>query len=209
MNSRPIRPSRLWYAVAGVLLAGAVTCVVLGVLSLVSLPGEVRQFQRVTVPGQTQVTFTEPGTYVVYLEGPGLSEAPASGTVNVLIQPASNGPPVEVRRSQGSSSYSMAGHEGRSVGSFRVDQPGTYWLIAGPATDSGITHVAVGRGLARSMALPFILLPVGLLLLGPAALVVAVVTAVFRYRARRAPPTPPANVWPAPVTMPGTQWRPH
>lgn len=206
MNSQPIRPSRLWYGLAGGLLAGTVICIVLGIYYFSLMPGKAQQLQRVTVPGQARVTFTEPGRYVVYIEGPGVSEGPSIGTVNVLLHPLDNGSPIAVSPSQGSwSSYNMAGREGRSIGSFRVDHPGTYVLAAGVATEPGITHVAVGRDLfLETIFLGVALLLIGFLFLG-AALAVGVPTAVLRHYARRAPQRPLVNVWPAPTAMPGPQ----
>jgi len=204
MNSRPIRPSRLWYGLAGGLLAGALACVVLGIYYVSLMPGKVQQFQRVTVPGQARVTFTEPGRYVVYAEGPGVSEGSATGTVNVFLYPSGNGPPITVSPSQGGwTSYTIAGREGRSIGSLRVDQPGTYVLVAGETTNPAVTHVAVGRGLfLETVFLGVALLLLGLLFLS-AALAVGVTTGVLRYgNARRAPPRPPANIWPPPMAMP-------
>jgi hypothetical protein len=66
-----IRPSRLWYVAASLLLAGAVTCLALGVASFFGLNRQIQDFQRVSVPGQGLVTFSHPGEYVLYVEGPG------------------------------------------------------------------------------------------------------------------------------------------
>ena len=87
MSVQSIRPSRLWYWVAGVLLAGAVILIVFAVLGFVSLTGQVKDFQRVEVPGRAELTFAEPGGYVVYLEGAGLSDASDTGTVHVQVEP--------------------------------------------------------------------------------------------------------------------------
>src|SRR6266571_1899925 len=69
--SRPLRPARLWYWVAGGLLAAAVICITLGVVGLFSLNRQIKEFQRVAVPGRSEVTFAQPGGYVLYLERPG------------------------------------------------------------------------------------------------------------------------------------------
>lgn len=69
--SRPLRPARLWYWVAGGLLAAAVICILFGVAGFFSLNRQIKEFQRVALPGQSQVTFAQPGGYVLYVERPG------------------------------------------------------------------------------------------------------------------------------------------
>ncbi|MGE5830600.1 MAG: hypothetical protein ACM30G_19860 [Micromonosporaceae bacterium] len=185
MNSQAIRPSRLWYAVAGGLLAGALTCLVLAIIGLVSLSRQVEQFQRVTVPGQAEVVFTESGRYLIYLEGPGISTRSSTGDVPVALQPTNGGPPIEIHQFQGGyRTYHLAGHEGVTAGFLHIDQPGSYQLSAGEATRPGITHVAVGRDIVGGIFAPVVLLIAGVIL-GLAALAVGLVTAVRRYYARR------------------------
>jgi hypothetical protein len=48
----PIHPQRLWYWVAGCLLAGAATCIALGVAGFVGVDNQIQDFQRVAVPGR-------------------------------------------------------------------------------------------------------------------------------------------------------------
>jgi hypothetical protein len=62
-----IRPSRLWYVLAGFLVAGAVACLGVGVSSIFALNRQIQDFQRVSVPGQAQVTFSHTGGYVLYV----------------------------------------------------------------------------------------------------------------------------------------------
>src|SRR5260221_13132562 len=64
----PIGPSRLWYWIAGCLLAVAVMCVTLAVAGFLSLNRQINGFQRVPAPGHGEATFTPPGVYVLYAE---------------------------------------------------------------------------------------------------------------------------------------------
>src|SRR5258708_408832 len=64
----PIGPSRLWYWIAGCLLAVAVMCVTLAVAGFLSLNRQINDFQRVPAPGHGEVTFTQPGGYGIYAE---------------------------------------------------------------------------------------------------------------------------------------------
>ncbi len=64
----PIRPSRYWYLIAGGLLAAAVTCLTVAVIGMFSWDRQIQDFQRVPVPGQGEITLTQPGEYVLYVE---------------------------------------------------------------------------------------------------------------------------------------------
>jgi hypothetical protein len=191
MNSKPIRPSRLGYAVAGGLLAVAMICIVFAVAGFISMDRQIQHFQRVAVPGETQVTFTEPGRYLVYMEGPGMADDhPAPAHVTVRLEPVNGGPPISVESTNGQTSYQMGGYEGRSVGSFRIGQPGVYRLSADGPTSPSITHVAVGGSIVGDIAVSAVLI-VAAILVGLASLAVGVITAVRRNNARRATPEIP------------------
>ena len=79
-GSPPIRPSRQWYWVAGGALAAALICSALAVAGFFSLNRQIKDFQRVAVPGQAEVTFAQPGGYIVYLERPGQCCSLAAGS---------------------------------------------------------------------------------------------------------------------------------
>jgi hypothetical protein len=87
-RSPPIRPSRRWYWVAGCVLAGAAICLVLAVAGFFSLNRQIIDFQRVRVPGQGEVTFAQPGGYVLYVERPGHCCSVAAGSGVPLRFPA-------------------------------------------------------------------------------------------------------------------------
>ena len=191
MSVQSIRPSRLWYWVAGVLLAGAV------------LTGQVKDFQRVEVPGRAELTFAEPGGYVVYLEGAGLSDASDTGTVHVQVEPTNGNQSVSLSNYQGDLSYSLAGYEGRAVASVQIGGAGTYVFTAGDATRPGVTHRAVGRSIGRGIVVPVILLLVALLVGG--------ITALRRRRARRRAQSSTSPAMAQPTPAPGlvpAGWQP-
>jgi hypothetical protein len=75
MSAQPVRPARLWYWVAGAAVVAAVVWLALGLfLGFRSLSRQVEGFQRVPIPGQAEVSLTEPGGYTVYFEGLGASD---------------------------------------------------------------------------------------------------------------------------------------
>jgi hypothetical protein len=208
--SRPVRPAGLWYWVAGGLLVGAVICSVLGVAGLFSLGRQVKDFQRVAVPSQGEITFAQPGRYVLYLERPGgcCSVNVGSGngasvpfpdwSMKVAVVPADGGPPVSISDWQGATeSYSVAGHAGQAAMSFTIDRPGRYVLGTRDATPYSITDIAVGRGIGHGIAVPIILMLAGILVLAPAALAIGGITAFRRRRSRRSHLVAPAITWPA------------
>jgi hypothetical protein len=80
----PIRPSRYWYLVAGGLLAAAVACLTIAAIGMFSWDRQIQDFQRVPVPGSGEVTLTQPGEYVLYVETRG---ACCSWTVGSLDGP--------------------------------------------------------------------------------------------------------------------------
>jgi uncharacterized membrane protein YhaH (DUF805 family) len=196
-GSRPIRPSRRWYWVAGGVLAVALICIALGVAGFFSLNRQIKDFQRVTVPGGAEVTFAQPGRYILYVERPGqcCSFSVGSGdsvpfpswSMNGELAPADGGPPVSVSSWRGAAdSYSVAGHEGQTAIYFTIGQPGGYILQVKNVAPGSITDVAVGRGIGHGVVwLLFIL--AALLALIPAGLVIGGITFFRRRRARRNP----------------------
>jgi uncharacterized membrane protein YhaH (DUF805 family) len=196
-GSRPIRPSRRWYWLAGGVLAVALICIALGVAGFFSLNRQIKDFQRVTVPGGAEVTFAQPGRYILYLERPGqcCSFSAGSGdsvpfpswSMNGELAPADGGPPVSVSSWRGATdSYGVAGHEGQTAMYFTIGQPGGYILQVKNVVPGSITDVAVGRGIGHGVVWLLLILA-ALLALIPAGLVIGGITFFRRRRARRNP----------------------
>ena len=195
-GSPPIRPSRRWYWVAGCALAGALICIALAVVGFCSLNRQIRDFQRVPVPGQAQITFAQPGGYVLYIESPGQccsltagsgDSAPfSSWSMNVALQPVNGGPPVLINTWRGATeSYGVAGHQGQTAMYVTVGRPGRYLLGASNPVPRSITDVAVGRGIGHGALISLLLALVALFALIPAGLLVGGFTASRRRRVRR------------------------
>jgi hypothetical protein len=190
-SAQAVRPSKAWYAVAGALAVAAAAWLTLAlVLGFHSLSDKVDGFQRSRVTGQAQLTFTEPGGYVVYYEVPGADAESAVPAFRVDLAASDGGAPVPIHDYGGSLTYSLSGHAGRAVGTFRIDEPGSYSLTtdaAGSPQLEGAT-VAVGPSVAGSIV------RIVLQALGPAlalflaGLVLAIVVAIRRNRARPSPP---------------------
>jgi uncharacterized membrane protein YhaH (DUF805 family) len=211
VRGAPIRPSRRWYWVAGCLLAGGAVCLALAVAGLFSLNGQIRDFQRVRVPGQAEVSFAQPGGYVLYIERPGQCCSVATGTGNsapfgawsmrVALVPVAGGRPLSLT-SWGSSteSYAVTGHQGQAALSVTIARPGRYVLDATNLSPPSITDIAVGRGIGQALLIPLLLGTVAVFVLFPAGLLVGGVIAYRRHRARRLPgqlAQPAVASWPA------------
>jgi len=195
-ESLHIRPSRLWYWVAGCALAAALVCIALAVAGFLSVNRQIRDFQRVPVPGQGVVAFAQPGGYVLYVEMPGnccsltassLANATfPSWSMRVALVPVGGGPRVPISTWHGlTENYSVTGHEGQTAMYATVGRAGRYVLNARNVVPGSITNVAVGPGIGHSALISLVLFAIGLFILLPAGLAVGAVTAARRRRARR------------------------
>ena len=203
----PLRPSRYWYLIAGVLLAAAVACLTAAVIGIFSWDREIQDFQRVPVPGRGEVTLTQPGEYVLYLEAPGAccswtvgsQGGPlAAWSMHLAIGPANGGPETRVSIWTGlPESYGVGGHQGVTAMSFTITQPGTYVIETGNVRPAAVTDLAVGQNILGPTLRPLVLLVAGLAgLLG--AVLSFVLTAVRRRQARRRQGQPPEVMQPGP-----------
>jgi hypothetical protein len=195
-----IRPSRLWYWVAGAALLGSMVWLALGVVVWFrSMSQQVEQLQRVAVPGQDEVTFDEAKGYTVYYEGMGAGDDTASiPAFHISITPVGGGEEVQIRPYGGAELYNLAGHSGRAVGTFQIEEPGRFLVQTEGEPQSVQAKVAIGPGTSGEIARTVLLtVPVVLVLfLGGVAL--AVVVAVRRGQARhRLQPAVagPAEAW--------------
>lgn len=195
MGAHHIRPALFWYWVAGAAGVAAVVWFVLGLfLGLRSMSGQVEGFQRVPIPGRAEVSLAEPGAYTLYFEGSGASDEQANiPPLNVSLTSIASGQEVPIRDYGASVSYSLAGHSGRALGSFRIEEPGRY-LLRTEADPQGVAaNVAVGPSVGPIIVRTVILPIAGALILVLVGAVLAAVVALRRNRARRLLPAPAAQ----------------
>jgi hypothetical protein len=193
-----IRPGRIWYLVALLVLLAGVAWLVVGLLSISS---RVDSFPRVAIPAGGQITLDHSGDYVIYYEGPG-AQSGQIPAFRVRVTPASAGAAVQSLGPYNSSvTYAFGSHQGRAVLSMRVGHPGRFRVET-----PGGGNVPVGSGLAfgdsivggvAGTALPSVLL----ILAGIVALlVIFIIRIVKTSRARSARPA-----WSPPGAAPGAQ----
>jgi Protein of unknown function (DUF2510) len=195
MGAHPLRPARFWYWVAGALAVAAVLWFALGLfLGFRSVNRQVEGFQRVPIPGQAEVSFDEPGGYTLYYEGLGASDEQATiPSFNVSLVPVGGGQEVSIRDYGGSATYDFAGHSGRALGTFRIEELGRFQLQTEGEPRGAEANVAVGPSVGPAILRTVILTIAGTLILLLAGAVLAVVVAVRRNRARRPLPAPAAQ----------------
>jgi hypothetical protein len=186
MSAHPFRPARLWYWVAGAAVVAAVAWLALSlILGFRSLSRQVEGFQRVPIPGQAEVSLAEPGGYTLYFEGLGASDEQMTIPPLRFSLTTVGGEEVSIRPYGGSATYGLAGHSGRAVATFQIEEPGRFLLQTEGEPQGGQASLAVGRSVGPGIFGVVSLAIVGslVLFLGGAAL--AVVVAVRRNRARR------------------------
>ncbi len=178
-----VRPGRIWYLGAVLLVLGGVAWLVFG---FVSLSSKVDAFSRVPLPAGGTVALNHSGGWVVYYEGAGAATGQIPG-FNVLIRPAA--PPAAVgslRSYTASVTYTIGSHEGRAVLTFQVVHPGKFLV-----RPSGATAVASGSDLAFGSSVAgsivtTVLLSIGLIFLGVAATIILFIIRLTRTRRARA-----------------------
>jgi len=195
MGAHPVRPARFWYWVAGAAAVAAVVWLALSLfLGFRSLSRQVEGLQRVPIPGQAEVSFEEPGGYTLYYEGLGASDEQVTiPSFNVSVTSVGSGEEVPIRDFEGSTIYDFAGHSGRALGTFRIEEPGRFLLRTEGESQGGQANVAVGPNIGSGIFRTVGLAIAGSLILLLVAAVLAVVVAVRRNRARRPLPAPVAQ----------------
>jgi hypothetical protein len=193
IGARPVRPARFWYWVAGAAGVAAVVWFALGLfLGFRSLGERVEGFQRVPIPGRAEVGFAEPGGYTLYFEGLGAADEQATIPSFDVSLTSVDGQEVPIRPYSGSATYGIAGHSGRAVGTFRIEEPGNFLLQTDGEPQGVEASLAVGPGIGPTVARAVLVPIAGAMVLFLAGAILAVVVAVRRSRAGRPPPAPAA-----------------
>jgi hypothetical protein len=204
------RPSGGWYWVAGILaVLGFTAAFVWGAVGTITALDRVDDYDRVAIPGSMTVFVADPGTKVVYYEGPAelarFADPTATGRTATRWNPATDatievgyatntptwqqlrlqvtgpdGSVVPVRTYRSTARYDVdSGRLGRAVAEFDAATPGPYRVSAARATGTGAA-LAVGDNFARTIAMTAL----GAVSLGMATVLAAVLVAVVTYRTR-------------------------
>jgi hypothetical protein len=204
------RPSGGWYWVAGILaVLGLTAAFVWGAVGTITALDQVKDYDRVTIPGSLTVFVADPGTKVVYYESPAeaarYADPTATGRPAIPYNPATDatievgyaintptwhqlglqvtgpdGVVVPVRTYRSTARYDVdPGRLGRPVAKFDATTAGPYRVSAPRVTETGAT-LAVGGNFARAITVTAL----GAASLGLVTVLAAVLAAVVTYRAR-------------------------
>jgi hypothetical protein len=135
-SSTVIRPGRWLYVLAVFVFVAGLAAFGGFLFAFLSTIGE--GYVRVGVPGSSEFSLTEPGTYVIHhehksvLDGKIYSTAKGEGLNGLQLELATlpDGQPVDLRQSSMSSTYSFGSYEGTSLMEFTVPGPGRYRIRA-------------------------------------------------------------------------------
>lgn len=134
MNNGEIRPSRWYYAIAGVIFVGG--WVAFGVFLFTNLSGMGNKLQQVVVPGKSEITLLDPGAYTIFHEYKSVvggkvysTEQQLSG-LEVTLRSKATGARVPLAPATSSSTYEFGSRAGASVFEFNIHDPGVYELSA-------------------------------------------------------------------------------
>jgi hypothetical protein len=181
-------PGRKWYAVAAIILCVGVA--VFGIFLFLRIRSFAEDFQRVVVPGSAEVTIDEAGTWTIYQEAGSSFGGVVYGTADLTgLQVevfAPSGASIPVMPPNVSETYEIGGRRGYAIFRFEAPEAGTYRLTARYPGGTGATGIlTVGQGFTLGIvwtvfgAIAILMVAITL------ALLVAAVTFVKRYRARR------------------------
>jgi hypothetical protein len=182
--------SRAWYGIAVLVFVASAGCAAWILWSALGGIGDT--VVRVVVPGVVTLDLDEPGSYTIFHESRSVIDGVlyTSENVNglrVTLRAEGSGKPVTIARPTMSSRYSISGHEGVSILSFDIAEPGRYRLSAAydDAAGRGRTVLAIEHGfvarLLRTIAATIATGLFGLI----AAVVIAAITFARRRRLRR------------------------
>lgn len=134
MNNGEIRPSRWYYAIAGVIFVGG--WVAFGVFLFTNLSGMGSKLQQVVVPGKSEITLPDPGSYTIFHEYKSVvggkvysTEQQLSG-LEVTLHSKATGVLVPLAPATSNGTYEFGSRAGASVFEFKIPDPGVYELSA-------------------------------------------------------------------------------
>lgn len=193
-------PGRIWYAFAlVVLIAGSIAA---GVYVYMRMSGVARELAQIIVPGEADLTFSQPGTYTIYFEPESVVNGQVYRTAGdiaglVIRLHSADGDPINLVTPSFSSNYSIAGRSGEAVLTGTIDEPGQYHLTAAyvDARNEPQAVLAIGLGVPTKI-ITAIVVTLGIAICSfLVAVLIVIVTFVRRRRAmRRATVSQPSTV---------------
>lgn len=167
MNSETIRPSRLFYGVAGgVFIIGIAAFIIILIKGIFSSVDQIDT--RVVVPGTEVIELEGTGKYNIYFEHRSVVDGKVFETSNInglmcTLKNTATGEFINLTNPSLSSNYSVGGRKGYSIFEFSITKRGSYELTAWYESGDGEEAVlAISKGLGSSI-LKIVFLCLGIL----------------------------------------------
>ena len=167
MNSpaQQIRPSRVWYAVAAlVLAAGATVFVILLVSFITGITALPQSMTRVIAPGAFDIKLDKPGDYTIFDEyqsivgGRVFSNSGRLAGLSCTLTDKATGRNIPIAPASSSATYTTGSFAGRSLFEFTAPAAGVYTLTAEysgvPAAPQSV--LAIGQGFMKDILVSII-----------------------------------------------------
>lgn len=189
------------YAIAaGIFAVGLLVAGLLGYRFVTGLLGLTDDLQQVVVPGTTELMLEETGSYTIFYEyrstvdGRVFRTPESVSGLNVELVSLDTGEAIPLTSPGSDSDYSIRGRAGRSVLSFRIDQPGRYALTGEYASGAQGPEVvlAIGHGFGRELFLTIVIAfaAATVFCLSTIAAIALVIVTTVRTRRETVPPGP-------------------
>jgi hypothetical protein len=190
-----VGPSLWWFALAGAIpLAGIIVAIAIVVVGINAYTDRVDGFERLPVPGTSEVTFDATGGYSVYHEHESLDSiySRVEDPTVTITDPAGND--VDLDDYDTTVTYNEGDQDGEGLWTFEVDEPGTYVVTTDGDPES---TVAIGRGIGSGIVATV----VGSITVGSLSVIAGIAIAIIvgvrrsqnrnRLRGPLPPPGPP------------------
>ncbi len=143
-TSQAIRPGRIWYALAAIVLAGGIAVFVILLVSFITdLTGMARSMTRVVAPGTFDITLDQPGNYTLFdeyqsvVDGQVYHNPGGLGGLTCTLTDKATGRKIPLIAASTTATYTTGAYAGRSVFDFTIPSPGVYTLTAQYARGAG------------------------------------------------------------------------
>lgn len=162
MQQQKIRPGKVWYVVAGLILVIGIALFIFFVVGAIKSATD-SIITRVTAPGTESIEIDKAGKYTIYFEYDSVLDGKVYHTNDIsdmyfTLTNKSTGEHIDLDNSAVNASYSLNGRSGKSIFEFEVDEPGEYILKTEYDTENGENAVlAVGHPFVTQMVLQIFL----------------------------------------------------
>jgi hypothetical protein len=150
MINQKIKPSRWYYCLS--VLVFLVGCVLFAWFLFKNLNGLIDNLTRVIIPGKTEITLSEPGTYTIFYEYESVvgnkvySTAEALSGLECEIVSKTKGSQIPISRSSKDLEYSFGGRKGIAILEFIIEKQGAYEFAGWYPEGQPRIVLAMGRG---------------------------------------------------------------